>query len=127
MNCRLTKRDCREIYHSLGLVRARILQLRLGEDGEQLASGKMELNRTEAETIYRALADRRERILRGAYDSYPNEAQKPGSVTFEMAEQVERILANIGYLGKNLLPKIENFRPAPAPGVEELRASLFAR
>lgn len=129
MNCRLSQADCKEIYLALGLVRARLLQLRLGDDGKLLASRGMELNRSDAETIYRALLEKRERIRRGAYDTYQGEAEKPGSISFEMACQVEHILSAIGYLGENLSAKAENLRAAPQIGVkvEDLRASLFGR
>lgn len=102
MNCKLSKADCAEIYHALGLVRARLLQLRLGEDGEQLANTWLKLNKADAYAIYRALTEKRERIMQGMYDSYSGEVDKAGSFPFTLAKHVSHILAMIGYRGESL-------------------------
>ena len=108
MNCKLTQDDCAEIYHSLAIAHAANLQARIGYDGEQLE--KCELSKSDALTIYRALMHKRERILGAAYDSYPGEVKQVGSITFELAEQCGRIIAEIGNLGENLVT-----RDAPTP------------
>jgi hypothetical protein len=102
MTCTLAQEDCVEIYHALGHVHARNLQLRIGYNGEGLANGEVILSKGEAQTIYRALTDRHERILRGAYDAYPGEVMTFGSITFELLEYVRQALAKIGFLGENL-------------------------
>jgi hypothetical protein len=103
MNCTLTKDDCAEIYHSLGYVHAVRLQARIGYDGEKLET--CGLSKSDAQTIYRAVMKKRERILEGAYDSCPGAVTQTGSITFELAEQFGRILAEIGPLGENLVRK----------------------
>lgn len=105
MSCELTKDDCAEIYRTLGYAHAANLQARIGYDGEKLEKCEVNLFKCDAQIIYRALKDKLERILDGAYDSYPGEVKKVGSITFELAAQFERILAEIGYLGGNLLTK----------------------
>lgn len=102
MTCTLAQEDCVEIYHALGHVHARNLQLRIGYNGEGLANGEVILSKGEAQTVYRALTDRHERILRGAYDAYPGEVMTFGSITFELLEYVRQALAKIGFLGENL-------------------------
>jgi hypothetical protein len=106
MNCILTKEDCKELYRALGCAHAANLQLTIGYDGEELAEGEANLNRSEAHTIYRALMNRREHIIRGAYDAYPDEVKTSGSFTFELLEHVESILAKIGDLGENLVTEL---------------------
>jgi hypothetical protein len=106
----LTKDECAEIYHSLGFAHAANLQARIGYDGEKIE--KCELSKSDAQTIYRALMNKRERILEGAYDSYPGEVGQIGSTTFELAEQFGRILAEIGPLGENLVTKFHLTRSA---------------
>jgi hypothetical protein len=110
MNCTLTKDECAEIYHSLGFAHAANLQARIGYDGEKME--QCELPKSDAQTIYRALMNKRERILEGAYDSYPGEVGQVGSITFELAEQFGRILAEIGPLGENLVTKFHLTRSA---------------
>jgi hypothetical protein len=44
-----------------------------------------------------------EHILRGAYDTFPDEVQTTGTATFELLEHIGRILAKIGSLGENLV------------------------
>jgi hypothetical protein len=110
MNCTLTKDQCAEIYHSLELAHAANLQARIGYDGEKMEN--CDLSKSDAQTIYRALMNKRERILEGAYDSYPGEAGQVGSVTFELADQYGRILAEIGPLGENLVTKSHLTRSA---------------
>jgi hypothetical protein len=127
MKCELTKADRTEIYHALGLARASLLQLRIGDDGELLADCRMRLNNCDAQTVYSALINKCERIIQGAYDVYPGEVRKEGSVTFELAEHIGRILAKIGYLGENLTTEPDTCLPTPNVGVEELRALLLAR
>jgi hypothetical protein len=105
MNCKLTEDDCAEIYHSLGYGYAANLKARIGYDGEELE--KRELSKSDAQTIYRALMNKRERVLEGAYDSHPGEVKQVGSITFELAEQFGRILAEIGNLGENLVTKAD--------------------
>ena len=102
MTCTLTKEDCMEIYRALGCAHARNLQLSIGYNGEGLENGEVTLSRGEAQTIYRALTNERERILRGAYDAYPGEAMTAGSITFELLEHVGQLLARIGFLGEQL-------------------------
>ena len=102
MFCNLTKEDCAEIYHALGCIHAANLQARIGYDGELLAKGDGHLFRGDAKTIYDSLAEERERIREGAYDSYPGEAKQAGSVTFKLAERIEQILAKIGVRGERL-------------------------
>lgn len=103
MNCKLSKDERAEIYHSLGNAHAANLQARIGYDGEKLE--QCELSKRDAQTIYRALSNKRDRILEGAYDSYPGEVERVGSITFELAEQFARILAEIGPMGENLVRK----------------------
>ena len=128
MNCKLTKEDCSEIYDALGLAQARLVQLRIGDHGDQLGKGWTTLSRGDSQTIFRALTDKRERLFQGAFDSHPDEWREPDSVTFRMAEHIERILADIGHLGDNLTAqspdssRVEN----PDAVIEELRASLRA-
>jgi hypothetical protein len=110
MNCKLTKDDCAEIYHSVAFAHSAILQARIGYNGEELE--KRELSKSDAQTIYRALMNKRKRILEGAYDSYPGEVERIGSITFELAEQFSRILAEIGPLGENLATKTDLPRSA---------------
>jgi hypothetical protein len=107
MNCKLTKEDCAEIYHALGYAHAGNLQARIGCDGEKLEKCAVNLFKRDALTIYRALMTKRERILEGAYDSYPGEVKQVGSITFELAEQFGRILAEIGNLGENLVTRTD--------------------
>lgn len=110
MNCTLTKDDCAEIYHTLGSAHAVSLQARIGYDGEKIEN--CGLSKIDAQTIYRALASKRERVLEGAYDSYPGEVDRVGSITFELAGQFERILAEIGLLGENLVAESYRTRSA---------------
>ena len=103
MNCKLTRDDCAEIYRSLGFAHAANVQARIGYDGEELEKHEVNLFKSDAQTIYRALMNKRERILEGAYDSFPGEVKQVGSITFELAEQFDHILAEIGCLGENLV------------------------
>jgi len=82
MNCNLSRADCAEIYHALGLARARFVQLRIGENGERLTNPRMKLNTADAQVIYSALTSKRERILQGAYDSFHGEVGRVGSFSF---------------------------------------------
>ena len=66
MNCDLSRANCAEIYHALGLARARSAQLRIGKNGERLTNPRMKLNAADAHAIYSALVYRREHILQGA-------------------------------------------------------------
>jgi hypothetical protein len=102
MNCTLSKDDCAEIYHALGTAHATNLQARLGYEGERLAIGKVDLFRRDIETIYRVLVEKRAHILNGAYDTFDGEVNQIGSLTFELAEQFGRILAEIGEGGEKL-------------------------
>ncbi len=102
MNCTLSKDDCAEIYHALGAAHATNLQARIGFDGEKLATGKMDLFKRDVETIYRALSEKRAYILSGAYDTFDGEVTQVGSLTFELAQQLGRILAEIGEGGEKL-------------------------
>ncbi len=103
MNRILTEEDGAELYGALGCAHATNLQLRIGYDGEKLVKGEVNLNKSEAQTIYRAMMSTRENILRGAYDTYPDESKTSGSVTYVLLEQVGRILDKIGFLGENLM------------------------
>ncbi|PSH02596.1 MAG: hypothetical protein CXZ00_16580 [Acidobacteria bacterium] len=123
MNCNLSRADCAEIYHALGLARARFVQLRIGENGERLTNPRMKLNTADAQVIYSALTSKRERILQGAYDSFPGEVERVGSFSFELLGHVKRILQEIGYMGENLTLERE-IRQNSELGIEELRASL---
>ncbi len=107
MNCKLTKDDCAEIYRTLGYAHAANLQARIGYDGEKLEKCEVNLFKSDAQTIYRALMDKLERILDGAYDSYPGEVKQVDSITFELAEQFGHILAEIGNLGANLVMRTD--------------------
>ena len=102
VSCKLSKEDCAEIYHALGCAHAANLQMRIGFDGEELEKGEVSLRKIDALAIYNALIDKRERTLQGAYDTYPGEASQPGTIPFELAEHVGRILAEIGKRGENL-------------------------
>src|ERR1035437_7885373 len=95
--------DCAELYHALGRVHVTNLQIRIGYDGEELLKGKVNLNTGEAQTIHLALMKKGEHILRGAYDTSPDEVKTTGSVTFDLLEHIGRILAEIGSLGENLV------------------------
>jgi|GEM_PF-2521066 len=123
MNCNLSRADCAEIYHALGLARARFVQLRIGENGERLTNPRMKLNTADAQVIYSALTSKRERILQGAYDSFHGEVGRSGSFSFRLLGQVKRILQEIGYMGENLTLERE-IRQNSELGIEELRASL---
>jgi hypothetical protein len=98
----LSKDDCAEIYHALGTAHATNLQARLGYEGERLATGKVDLFKRDMETIYRVLVEKRAHILGGAYDTFDGEVNQIGSLTFELAEQFERILTEIGEGGVKL-------------------------
>jgi hypothetical protein len=102
MNCTLSRDDCAEIYHALGTAHATNLQARLGFEGEKLATGKVDLFKRDVEAIYRALVEKRAYILKGAYDTFDGEVNQIGSLTFEMAEQLGRILFEIGEGGEEL-------------------------
>jgi hypothetical protein len=101
MNCKLTEDERAEIYQSLGYAHAANLQVRIGFDGEKIE--QCDFSKSDAQTIYRSLMNKRERILEGAYDSYPDEVGQVGSITFELADQYGRILAEVGLLGENLI------------------------
>jgi len=103
MNCNLTEDQRAEIYQSLGYAHAVNLQARIGFDGEKIE--QCDFSKSDAQTIYRSLTNKRERILEGAYDSYPGEVERVDSITFELADQYGRILAEIGHLGENLVTK----------------------
>jgi hypothetical protein len=100
--CDLTKEDCAEIYHALGCAHAVNLQARIGFEGEDLAKGEGTLFKGDANTIYRAVSEERERVLQGAYDSYPGEVDRTGSVSWKLAEHLGHILAVIGPRGEKL-------------------------
>jgi hypothetical protein len=102
MNCTLSKEDCAEIYHALGSAHATNLQARLGYDGERLATGKVDLFKRDVESIYRVLVEKHAHILNGAYDTFEGEVNQIGSLTFELAEQFGRMLAEIGEGGEKL-------------------------
>jgi hypothetical protein len=102
MNCTLSIEDCAEIYRALGHAHSRELQLIIGNNGVRLVLGEVILKKGEAQTVYRALLDQHERILRGAYDAYPGEVKTAGSTPFELLERMGQILAKIGFLGENL-------------------------
>ena len=82
MFCNLTKEDCAVIYYALGCMHAANLQARIGQEGELLEKGDGHLFKGDAKTIYDALSEERERVLQGAYDGYPGEVEKSGSITF---------------------------------------------
>jgi len=124
MNCKLTQEDCSEIYDALGLAQARLVQLRIGEHGDQLAKGWTTLSRGDSQTTFLALTDKRERLFQGAFDSHPDEWREPDSVPFRTAEHIGRILAAIGYLGENLAAQSSDSRLENDAVIEELRASL---
>jgi hypothetical protein len=102
MDWNLTKEDCAEIYHALGCAHAVNLQARIGYDGEELVKGDGKLFKGDAQAIYRAVAEERERVLRGAYDSCPGEVNQAGSIPFQLAEHLAQILAKIGNRGEGL-------------------------
>jgi hypothetical protein len=102
MKWNLTKEDCAEIYHALGCAHAANLQARIGYDGEELAKGDGNLFKGDAQTIYRAVMEERERVLDGAYDSFPGEVNQIGSVPCKLAEHLGRILGLIGNRGEKL-------------------------
>jgi hypothetical protein len=110
MNCNLTEDQRAEIYQSLGYAHAVNLQARIGFDGEKIE--QCELSKSDAQTIYRSLTTKRDRILEGAYDSYPGEVGRADSITFDLANQYGRILAEIGNLGENLITKSRLTRSA---------------
>jgi hypothetical protein len=124
MNCNLSKADCAEIYHALGLARARFVQLRIGENGERLSNPNVQLNTADAQAIHSALVYKRERIFQGAYDSFPGEVRRFGSFSFELLGRVKRIIAEIGYQGEHLTLEA-NMRYTPEIEFEELRESLL--
>jgi len=108
MNCILSKDDCAEIYHALGVAHATSLQARLGYDGENLARGKVDLFKRDVETIYQVLVQKRAHILSGAYDTFDGEVERVGSLTFELAEQFGRILDEIGEGGERLIRPVRD-------------------
>jgi hypothetical protein len=128
MNCNLNWEDCAEIYHALGLAHAASVQVRIGDHGKRLAKGWMTLGRDDAETIFRALVDKRERVRQGNFDSHPGECNELGSIPFLMAERIAGILAKIGPLGENLTVENPEYRRSENPdaAIQELRASLLA-
>ena len=101
-NWDLTKEDCAEIYHALGCAHAVNLQARIGFEGEELAKGDGNLFKGDANSIYRAVFEEQERVLQGAYDSYPGEVHQSGSISWKLAEHLEHILTVIGPRGEKL-------------------------